>query len=84
MLQILINFFRSQAVKKAFKAFASLASVIFVVSGYVFFQKNRGDDDSELGDDDAPTIEINSEPSDEDSEPSGKVHHLFGNKKGKS
>ncbi|MDX2469575.1 MAG: hypothetical protein QNL04_03245 [SAR324 cluster bacterium] len=83
MLQILINFFRSKAVKKAFKLFASLASVIFVVSGYVFFQKNRNDDEgAELGESDAPTIEINSEPVGDDDQPSGKVHFLFRNKKG--
>ena len=82
MLQFFINIFKSTAIKKAFKLFASLASVIFVVSGYVFFQKSRNEEELEE-DSESPIVEIDAEPEsgDEKEKKGGKVHFLFGNRK---
>ena len=55
--------------------------MIFVVSGYVFFQKSRNED--ELEEEQSPIVEIDAEPesSEEGEKSKGKVHFLFGNRK---
>ncbi|MDT8448030.1 MAG: hypothetical protein RRB13_14145 [bacterium] len=71
MLDLFIRIYKSPGFKLTLRLFASLASAVFVVTGFVFLQGKRQ----------APSIKPAEEEEDDDNQdpPNPKVHFLYKN-----